>query len=85
MKKSVISVNSMIETYVSYGLDEETWEMFYKMRCHNLISNDVWGRFNNTCKGWQFGPDNGLTIIDSENNGKIIYITDENGFYKKVE
>lgn len=51
MKKSVMSVKSMIETYVNYGLDSTTWEMLYNMTCHNLISHDDWMKFANTCGG----------------------------------
>ena len=85
MKKSVISVKSMVETYVAYGLDDSTWEMFYMMRCHNLITSEVWTEFFNTCRGWQIDPEDGLTIIDTERNDKIIYQADEYGVFVKVK
>lgn len=85
MKKSVMSVKSMIETYVNYGLDNTTWEMLYNMSCHNLISYDDWMKFANTCGGWQFDDDNGLTIIDTNDDCKVVYEADENGYWVKVK
>lgn len=85
MKKSVITVKSMIETYVNYGLEESTWEMFYNMRCHNLISNEDWNRFYETCKGWQYDEGIGHTIIDTARDCKVVYKMDEQGFYEKVK
>lgn len=85
MKKSVMSVKSMIETYVNYGLDNTTWEMLYNMCCHNLISNDDWMKFANTCGGWQFDDDKGLTIIDTNDDCKVVYEADEDGYWVKVK
>ena len=81
----MMSVKKMIELYVSYGLDTETWEMLYKMRCHDLISYDNWTKFYETCKGWEFNDeDNGATIIDTCNDNKLVYKRNEDGFYVKA-
>ena len=81
----MMSVKKMIELYVNYGLDQDTWEMLYEMRCHDLISYDNWMKFADTCKGWEFNPDdNGLTIIDTDKDNKVVYKQDENGFYVKA-
>lgn len=81
----MMSVKKMIELYVNYGLDQDTWDMLYKMRCHDLISYDNWVKFYETCKGWEFNPDdNGLTIIDTDKDNKVVYKQDKDGFYVKA-
>ena len=81
--KSVMSVKAMIETYVNFELSEETWEMFINMRCHYLISYDTWMAFCNKCKGWAMA-DSGDAVIDTDNNDKIVYIRDSEGFLVKA-
>ena len=81
--KSVISVKAMIETYVNFEISEETWQMFYNMRCHNLISYDTWSAFYNKCKGWAMA-DSGNAVIDTDNNDKVIYIRDSEGYLVKA-
>lgn len=85
MKKSVMNVKYMIDTYVEYGLDCKTWEMFYNMRCHNLISDNDWMKFANTCSGWAYDDNDGLTIIDANDDCKVVYRADEQGFWIKVK
>lgn len=80
-----MSVNKMINLYVTYGLDEETWEMLYRMTCHNLISSENWAKFQETCKGYQFSDGDGTKIIDTCNNDKVVYVTDESGYWVKVK
>ena len=82
MSKSVMSVNSMIETYVNFELSEDTWEMFYQMYCHNLIPFETWSKFFTKCKGWVMSDD-GDAIIDYDNN-MIVYKRDESGFLVKA-
>ena len=84
MKKSVISVKSMIVTYIRYGLDDRTWEMFYNMRCHDLITYDDWMKFAETCSGFSFSED-ARTIIDINKGDKVLYTLDEQGFWVKVK
>ena len=72
MNNSVISLKSMIETYVNFQLSDETWNMFYQMANHNLISSEVWNDFYMKCKGWVMS-DSGDEIIDCANNNKIVY------------
>ena len=84
MKKSIISVNRMIETYVANSLSDETWRMFYMMYCHNLITGGDWDRFFNTCRGWQFDNE-GFAIIDSDDNDAVVYEADEYGIFHKVK
>ena len=83
MTKSVMSVKAMIETYINFELSENTWEMFYNMNCHNLISYDTWTAFYNKCKGWVL-TDNGDAVIDTDNEDKIIYKRDKDGFLVKA-
>ena len=81
--KSVMSVKAMIETYVNFELNEDTWDMFYNMSCHNLISYDTWKAFYNKCKGWVM-TDSGNAVIDTANDDKVIYIRDGEGYLVKA-
>ena len=72
----MMSVKRMIDLYLTYGLDERTWNMLYNMACHDLISRVNWSKFFETCKGWQFS-DSGNEIIDGD--GTILYYYDDNG------
>ena len=83
MTKSIMSVKQLVETYIKFELSENTWEMFYNMSCHNLISYNTWTAFYNKCKGWVL-TDNGDAIIDTNNDDKIIYKRDNNGFLVKA-
>lgn len=75
----MMSVKKMIELYVNYSVDEETWEMLYSMVCHGLISRENWIKFYDTCASWII---EGNTIIDGD--GNVIYMIDDNGYWKKV-
>ena len=83
MNKSVMSVKSMIVTYVNFELSEDTWKMFYQMCAHNLISFETWRQFLTKCKGWVLSDD-GDAVIDSYNNDMIVYKRDESGFLVKA-
>lgn len=83
MNKSVMSVKSMIETYVNFELSEDTWNMFHQMAIHNLISYEIWNKFFLKCKGWVMSDD-GDAVIDSDNNDMIVYKRDETGFLVKA-
>lgn len=83
MKKSIISVKSMIETYVNFELSENTWNMFHQMANHNLISDETWNNFFMQCRGWVMSDD-GDAIIDSDNNDMIVYKRDDYGFLVKA-
>lgn len=76
-----MSVKKMVELYVTYELSEETWSMMYQMRCHGLISYENWVKFYEKCKAWHI-TDDGQSIEDE--NGKIIYTRDANGFLVKA-
>lgn len=80
----MMSAKKMIETYVRFGLDEATWNMFYQMRNHDLISYDAWVKFCETCKGYELAGELEDTIIDTANNNKVMYVIDENGFWVKA-
>ena len=82
MNKSAISFESMIKTYVNFGLSKRTWNMFYEMCCHNLISLETWLRFSKKCKGWVLSDD-GDAIIDSDTD-MVVYRRDELGFLVKA-
>ena len=79
MKSSMMSVKAMIDLYVRYGVEQETWTMLYSMHAHGLISLENWEKFYNTCKGWER---DGNAIRDED--GIIIYRTDEDGYWHKV-
>lgn len=72
MEKSVMSVESMIETYVKFKLSEDIWNLFLQMATHELISYGTWTEFFMKCKGWVLSDD-GNAIIDLDNNNMIIY------------
>ena len=78
MNKSVMSVKSMIETYVKFELSEDTWNMFLQMANHDLISYETWTNFFMKCKGWVLS-DNGDAVIDFDNNDMIVYKRNEYG------
>lgn len=75
----MMSVKKMIDLYVRYGVDEETWKMLYNMTCHGLISRENWLKFADTCTSWVC---EGNIIIDGE--GNVVYRTDESGYWQKV-
>lgn len=75
----MMSVKKMIELYVNYSIDEETWNMLYSMVCHGLISRENWIKFSDTCASWII---EGNTIIDGD--GNVVYMIDDNGYWKKV-
>ena len=75
----MMSVKKMIELYVNYGIDEETWNMLYSMVCHGLITRDNWIKFSDICASWVI---EGNTIIDGD--GNVVYMIDDNGYWKKV-
>lgn len=80
-KQSMMSVNKMIDLYLTYGLDEKTWGMMYEMTCHGLISNENWKEFFETCKDWTWSDDYNA-VINGE--GKALYHYDNNGYLVKV-
>ena len=83
MKKSVMSVESMIETYVKFELSEDTWNMFLQMANHDLISYETWTKFFMKCKGWVLSND-GDAVIDFDNNDMIVYKRDDFGHLVKA-
>lgn len=83
MNKSVMSVNSMIETYVNFELSEDTWNMFLQMANHDLISYETWTKFFMKCKGWVLSDD-GAAVIDFDNNDMIVYKRDDFGHLVKA-
>ena len=82
MNKSIMTVKSMIETYVNFELSDKTWNMFYEMANHHLISDETWNNFFMKCKSWGMS-DNGDSIIDYDNN-MIVYKRDESGILVKA-
>lgn len=77
----MMSVKKMVELYVSYDLNEDTWHMMWEMSVHGLISRDNWTKFFEKCKGWTMSED-GQTILDEREH--VIYKRDVNGFLIKV-
>ena len=83
MNKSVMTVESMIETYVKFGLSEDTWNMFLQMATHDLISYGTWTKFFMKTKGWVLSYD-GDTVIDFDNDVMIVYKRDNTGHLVKA-
>lgn len=77
-----MSVEAMVDMYLTYGVEEETWEMLYRMTNHGLISRENWTKFYETCKGWVVSED-GNSIIDTDTE-KTIYEYNERGDLVKV-
>ena len=78
----MMSVKKMVDLYVSYGLDTNTWEMLRNMRNHNLISYENWEKFYNKCKGWYFDEEvNGIVDADTQ---IVVYLYDDKGNLHKV-
>ena len=75
----MMSVKRMIDLYVEYGVDEDTWNMLYEMTIHGLISRDNWIKFFNICASWFIDGD---AIRDGD--GLMVYRIDEKGLWKKV-
>lgn len=80
--KNIISAKSMEETYVTYGLDETTWNMFYNMSCHGLISQETWYKFYDQCHGYTYGDDSQTTIVNQ--HGVTVYRMDDQGYMKRT-
>lgn len=80
MTKNVMSLNAMVEKYVHYGVDEETWNFLYNLKVYGLITDDRWTEFYNICKDWSL--EDGNRVVDGD--GLTIYRTDENGVFYKV-
>ena len=78
----MMSVKKMVETYVRFECSEETWNMFYMMHMHDLISYDNWKKFYEKCKGWYVTEDG---IHDVDNDDKLVYIRDDNGFLNLIK
>lgn len=83
MSKSIMTVQSMIETYVKFELSEDTWNMFLEMANHDLISYETWTKFFMKCKGWVLSY-NGDSVIDFDNNDMIVYKRNEFGVLVKA-
>ena len=79
---NIISAKKMEETYVTYGLDNETWEMFYRMRNHDLIDHETWNKFYDKCHGYTYGDEMNTTIVNQY--GVVVYRMDEQGYFKKT-
>ena len=78
----MMSVKKMVETYVRYECSNQTWKMFYLMRCHNLISEDSWDKFTRKCKGWYVDEDG---IRDMDDDDKLVYTRDADGYLNPIK
>lgn len=75
----MMSVKRMIDLYVEYGVDEDTWNMLYEMTIHGLISRDNWAKFFDICHSWVI-DDNAIR----DGDGLMVYRLDEKGYWHKV-
>ena len=80
--KNIISAKTMEEIYVTYGLDEDTWNMFCNMKYHGLINDSVWFEFYDKCHGYTYGDDSQTTIVNE--HLVTVYRMDEQGFMKRT-
>lgn len=76
----MLSAKKMIDTYITYGLDKATWNMFYEMRCHDLVTREAYNKFYETCTDMRYNDDE-TKIIDG--NGKVLYEMDDQGYMIK--
>lgn len=79
--KNIMSAKAMEELYVTYGLDEKTWEMLYNMSCHGLIDSQTWFKFYDTCHGYTY-DETQTSIIN--HHGVTVYRMDEQGYMKRT-
>ena len=63
-----MSVKKMVQLYLSFGLDEETWHMLWQMTNHGLISSDKWSKFCEICCDWHLDDETGEHVVDGEGN-----------------
>lgn len=88
MKKSMMSVDAMVDMYLHYGLADDTWSMMYNMTLHGLISNENWKAFYEKCKDWVWSDDEKDFVNDNNvivnGAGKVIYYYNENGILTKA-
>lgn len=82
MKKGMMTAKAMEEMYVTYGLDEKTWDMLYNMTCHGLITRTNWDKFYDKCHGYTFGNDEHTTIVN--HHLVTVYRMDDHGFFKST-
>lgn len=78
----MMTAKAMEEIYVTYGLDEKTWDMLYNMTCHGLISGTSWKKFYDKCHGYRFGNDEQTTIVN--HHLVTVYRMDEQGYFKST-
>lgn len=67
----MLSLKKMVELYVQYELDEDTWDMLRMMRFHGLISSDNWTKFYEKCGSWHKDVDD-MVILDEYD--KPVYV-----------
>ena len=77
-----MSVKRMVDLYLNYGLDNDTWSMLWEMANHGLISRENWIKFFEKCKDWEM-DDDGNAVING--NGEVLYRYDGNGNLVKVK
>lgn len=78
-----MNAKEMERIYIAYGLDDDTWNMFYNMRLHGIISEKTWELFYKRCQDLEFGEVLG-TIIHF-GTGKVAYTQDFEGNWNPVK
>lgn len=79
--KLKISLNEMIKMYIQRNLDFNTFDMFYQMAEHELISSALWNTFYDECASLEI-DDEGKNIVYP--SGEVVYAQDGNGNWAKV-
>lgn len=55
-KAKALNLKNMKEAIINYSGSQEEfdkiWDAFYQMSCVGFISQDIWIKFFNQCRGW---------------------------------
>lgn len=78
-----MTYKKMIETYLLYEMESETYNMFLLMYQHNLIDSRTWKNFFDTVNNWVFGDD-GNSIYNMWTDEKIIE-RDSEGYLRFIK
>ena len=76
-----MTVKKMIELYVHYELDLDTYRMMWMMCNHGLISRANWNKFATICAGWHFDEDMMYILDETE---RAVYRRDVHGLMSKI-
>ena len=79
-----MSLKRMIDIYLEYWLDYDTYHMLWQMACHKIIKEETWARFVKITENWVLGGEHGQSVIDKR-TGDVLYQMNEDGYLVKVK